>query len=68
MIFHWRLQMEMLKFFEHETSNLRVVILQMLCLERFYREENYNENRPHFIKDGKEHIRDDKLQSFQNKK
>ena len=46
-----------------EISNLRVAILQMLCLERLYREEKDNGKRPRLILDGKELVKDDEIES-----
>ena len=55
------------KNIEHEISNPTVGVLQMLCLERLSRKEKDDEKRPNLIIDGKELIRDDKIESFQNK-
>ena len=55
------------KNIEHDISNLRADILQMLCLEKLYREENDNEKRPNLLIDGKEVTSHYKMNSFQGK-
>ena len=46
---------------------MRVAILQMLCLEKIFEEIKDNEKTSNFILDGKELVRDHKIESFQNK-
>ena len=56
------------KSFNHEISNLRVAILQLLRSGRFYREEKDNEKSSNPLFDGKELIRDNQQEGFQSKK
>ena len=55
------------KKIEHWISNLRVPVLQMLCLVKLYTEEKFEEKRPNLIEDAKEVMRDDEIEFFQKK-
>ena len=56
------------KNIQQEMSHMRVAILQMLCLERLHKEEEDNDKWPNIIIDGKEFKKEDKTESFQNRK
>ena len=51
-----------------EISNLSVAFLQLLCLERFHRDEKGNKKRLILVNDRGELFRDDVIESFQNRK
>ena len=56
------------KTIKFEIINLSVAILQMSCLGKLYLDEKYHETWPSFIKDGKEVIRENETESFNNEK